>query len=100
MLCLLEKEFPPSFFDPMTHLLVHLVEELHICGLVHSRWMYPLERYMKSLKGFVRNKARPEGGMAEGYALEEALGWGSAQSTCKNLHLHGVESGMSTRSQV
>ena len=35
-LCLLEKEFPPAFFDPMTHLLVHLVEELDICGPVHS----------------------------------------------------------------
>lgn len=74
-LCLLEKEFPPSFFDPMTHLLVHLVEELEICGPVHSRWMYPMERYMKTLKAFVRNKTRPEGGMAEGYALEEALGF-------------------------
>ena len=74
-LCLLEKEFPPSFFDPMTHLLVHLVEELDMCGPVHCRWMYPMERYMKALKGFVRNKARPEGGMAEGYALEEALGF-------------------------
>ena len=74
VLCLLEKEFPPSFFDLMTHLLVHLVEELQICGPLHSRWMYPMEHYMKSLKGFVRNKTRPEGGMAEGYALEEALG--------------------------
>jgi len=35
-LVLLEKEFPPSFFDVMTHLLVHLVEELELCGLVHT----------------------------------------------------------------
>ncbi len=27
-LVLLERKFPPSFFDIMTHLLVHLVEEL------------------------------------------------------------------------
>jgi hypothetical protein len=33
---LLEQQFPPSFFDIMTHLLVHLVEELKICGLVHT----------------------------------------------------------------
>ncbi len=32
---LLKKEFPP-FFDTMTHLLVHLVEELKICALVHT----------------------------------------------------------------
>ncbi len=36
-LCMLEKEFPPSFFDIMSHLLVHLVEEVKICGLVHTR---------------------------------------------------------------
>ena len=35
-LCMLEKEFPPAFFDVMTHLLVHLVEELDICGPVHA----------------------------------------------------------------
>ena len=75
VLCLLEKEFPPSFFDPMTHLLIHLVEELEICGPVHTRWMYPMERYMKFLMGFVRNMARPEGSIAEGYALEEVLGF-------------------------
>ena len=74
-LCLLEKEFRPSFLDPMTYLLVHLVEELDLCGLVHSRWMYPMERYMKALKGFVRNNARPKGRMAEGYAIQEPLGF-------------------------
>ncbi len=59
----------------MTHLLVHLVEELEICGLVHMHWMYPMEFYTKTLKGYVRNKARPEGSMAKGYAIEEALGF-------------------------
>ncbi len=29
-LCILEMHFPPSFFDVMTHLLVHVVEELDI----------------------------------------------------------------------
>jgi hypothetical protein len=74
-LVLLEQGFPPSFFDIMTHLLVHLVEELELCGLVHMRWMYPIERYLKILKGFVWNKARLEGSMVEGYALKEALGF-------------------------
>ncbi len=35
-LVLLEQEFPSSFFDVMTHLLIHLVEELELCGLVHT----------------------------------------------------------------
>ena len=74
VLCLLEREFPPSFFDNMTHLLVHLVEELFLCGPVHNRWMYPLERYMKYMKSYVRNKARPEGCMATGIAMETGLG--------------------------
>lgn len=35
----------------MTHLVNHLIDEIHICGLVHARWMYPIERAMKNLKG-------------------------------------------------
>jgi hypothetical protein len=34
-LCMLEMEMPPSFFDVMTHLVIHLVEEVDVCGLVH-----------------------------------------------------------------
>ena len=74
-LCMLEKEFSPAFFDVMTHLLVHLVEELDICGPVHVRWMYPMERYLKTLKGYVRNRTRLEASMGEGYAIDEALGF-------------------------
>jgi hypothetical protein len=39
---MLEKVFPPTCFDVMTHLVVHLVEELDLCGPVHTRWMYPI----------------------------------------------------------
>jgi hypothetical protein len=49
-LILLEKEFPPSFFDVMTHLLVHLVEKLKLCGPVHMWWMYHVQWYLKTLK--------------------------------------------------
>ncbi|KAL0534262.1 hypothetical protein IC582_028551 [Cucumis melo] len=35
--------------------------------------MYPFERYMKVLKGYVRNRNRPEGSIAEGYIVEEAI---------------------------
>jgi len=72
-LVLLEQEHPPSFFHIMTHLVVHLVEELELCGLIHIRWMYPIEWYLKTLKQFVKNKARPKGSMAKDYASEEAL---------------------------
>ncbi|KAI5350405.1 hypothetical protein L3X38_003296 [Prunus dulcis] len=58
-LCLLEKYFPPSFFDIMVHLVVHLVREVRLCGPVYFRWMYPFERYMKVLKGYVQNLGVP-----------------------------------------
>ncbi len=74
-LCLLEKEFPPLLFNIMTHLMVHLVAKVKLCGLVHTRWMYPMERYMKSLKTYVWNVARPEGSMVEGYTMEETIGF-------------------------
>ena len=39
-LCQLEKYSPPSFFDPMIHLVVHLGREARLCGPVQFRWMY------------------------------------------------------------
>ena len=74
-LCQLEMHFPPAFFDVMTHLLVHLVDELDICGPVHARWMYPMERYLKLLKNHVRTMFRPEASMANGYINDETLGY-------------------------
>nr|XP_027063083.1 uncharacterized protein LOC113689513 [Coffea arabica] len=43
ILCQLERIFPPSFFNVMVHLAVHLVSEAKIGGPVHYRWMYPIE---------------------------------------------------------
>jgi hypothetical protein len=74
-LALVEMHFPPSFFDIMTHLPYHLVQELDLCGPVSTRWMYPVERYMKNLKTYVRNMARPEASMAEGYLKDECIGF-------------------------
>jgi hypothetical protein len=72
-MCMIEKEMPPSFFDIMSHLPYHLVQEVFLCGPVHTRWMYPYERYFKTVKGFVRNHAKPEGSIAQGYQVEQAL---------------------------
>ncbi|XP_062008662.1 uncharacterized protein LOC133725417 [Rosa rugosa] len=72
-LCELEKYFPPSFFDIMIHLTVHLVREVELCGPVCFRWMFPFERYMKVCKGYVRNRRLPEGCIAECYIAEEAV---------------------------
>lgn len=45
-LCKLERIFPPSFFDVMVHLPIHLASEAKVAGPVQYRWMYPIERYV------------------------------------------------------
>jgi len=59
----------------MVHLTIHLAEEVFICGPQYTRWMYPYERYFKGLKGFVKNLVKLEGSVAQGYQVEEALGF-------------------------
>ncbi|KAL5579094.1 hypothetical protein UlMin_011536 [Ulmus minor] len=73
ILCKLERIFPPAFFDIMIHLVLHLPEEAILGGPVHMRWMYPFERYLKRLKDYVRNATKPEGSIAEGYVVDEAM---------------------------
>ncbi|MCO5568232.1 hypothetical protein L7F22_021928 [Adiantum nelumboides] len=73
LLCLMEKELPTSFFDIQVHLLIHLVDEIELAGVVSARWMFWAERFMGALKGYVRQKARPEGFMTEGWMLEECM---------------------------
>ncbi|XP_073133636.1 uncharacterized protein [Henckelia pumila] len=72
ILCKLEKIFPPSFFDCMEHLCVHLPYEARIAGPVQFRWMYPVERFLRRLKSTVRNKARVEGSICNAYLVSEA----------------------------
>ena len=43
-ICKLEKIFPPSFFDSMEHLIIHLADEAILGGPVQYRWMYQYER--------------------------------------------------------
>jgi hypothetical protein len=59
----------------MTHLLLHVVDELDACGPIHNIWMYPMEWMTKVLKGYVCSMVRLEGSMVEGYVLEETLGF-------------------------
>jgi hypothetical protein len=42
-LSMLEIWWPSTFFDLQTHLIIHLVDELETCGLVGSKWCYPIE---------------------------------------------------------
>ncbi|XP_028115026.1 uncharacterized protein LOC114312932 [Camellia sinensis] len=84
-LCHLERIFPPSFFDIMEHLPIHLAEEAKIAGPVQYRWMYFIERYLMTLKSYMRNRSHPEGSIAQGYLVEECM-------TFCSRYLHDVES--------
>ena len=57
----------------MVHLVVHLPGETLLTGQVQYAWMYPIERQLGTFKGYVRNRARPEGSIAEAYIATEAL---------------------------
>ncbi|KAL6189175.1 hypothetical protein ACLB2K_040565 [Fragaria x ananassa] len=68
----------------MVHLAVHLPLEAKLAGPVMYRWMYPIERRLGDQKRYVRNRAHPEGSIAEGYIAEESLMFCS-------LYLHDIE---------
>ncbi|XP_073131634.1 uncharacterized protein [Henckelia pumila] len=90
LLCLLEKYFPPSFFNIMIHLTVHLVREVKLCGPVWYKQMYPFERFMKILKGYVQNHNHPEGCIAKCYIVEEAVEFCSDYMS--SVHTIGIPS--------
>ncbi|GLT24911.1 hypothetical protein SLA2020_000730 [Shorea laevis] len=71
IICKLERIFPPSFFDCMEHLAIHLPFEARIGGPVQFRWMYPIERQMHKLKQTIGNKNHVEASIVEAYILNE-----------------------------
>ncbi|KAM0822511.1 hypothetical protein ACQ4PT_071448 [Festuca glaucescens] len=72
-LSILETIFLPSFFDMMVHLMVHLPLQVRLGGPVKYSNMFPIERFLCTLKGYVRTKSHPEGSIAEGYIFYECL---------------------------
>ncbi len=72
---MLEVWFPLAFFNLMTHLIIHVVDELKICGPISTRWCYSVEKYLLVLKRYFCNNAKPEGCMASRYMYDEALGF-------------------------
>jgi hypothetical protein len=69
----LEMFFPPSFFDVMVHLTVHLVDEIKYCGPMFLHNMYPFEWYMGILKRYCRNRCHPEASILQGYTADEVV---------------------------
>jgi hypothetical protein len=71
ILCKMEKNFPPGFFNPRQHLLILLPYEAKVGGPIQYRWMYHIERALRYLKPMVGNRARVEGSIAEAFILKE-----------------------------
>lgn len=80
----LETIFPPALFDIMVHLVMHLPDEAIRGVHVHLRWMYLIERFLGTLKTYVRNRARLEGSIAKTYVVNDAL-------TFCSMYLSGIE---------
>ena len=73
VVCLVGKTFLRTIVTSQLHLIVHLVDKITLCGTIHTRWMFFLEHFMKTLKDFVRQSIRPERSMAKGWLIQESL---------------------------
>jgi hypothetical protein len=71
LLCKLETIFPPGFFTPMAHLIVHLANEALLGGPVQFRWQFCIEREFKYIRKLTGNKAKIEACIAEATCLRE-----------------------------
>ena len=81
---LMETAFPPTFFDIMSHLPMHLVDELIVLGPAQVRWMYLVERTMMTLKNHVKNRGRLEASIAHRCLLNETMGFATS-------YMHGFD---------
>ena len=82
--CKLENISTYFFFSIMVHLVLHLPYEAKVTCLVNYSWICPIERSLRMLKQYVRNKARHEGSIVEAYIMNES-------STFCSRYLSGIE---------
>ena len=73
LMCEMQKYLPLTFFNAQEHYLIHQVEEIEMCGTIHTRSMWMVERHLNSLKDFVRQREHPKGSMVEGYMVYQYL---------------------------
>jgi hypothetical protein len=53
--------------------MIHLEDQIFVLGPAYMHYMYPYEHHMVVMKGYVRNRAHPEGSMIERYTIEEVI---------------------------
>ena len=79
----------------MVHMLVHIVDDIIHLGPTFLHNMMPFERLNGVIKGFVRNRARPDGSIAKGFLTYECI------SFCQNyLSTENEDVGLPTRKHV
>ncbi|XP_055961007.1 uncharacterized protein LOC126672505 [Mercurialis annua] len=61
IICKLEMIYPPSFFVVMMHLVIHLPREVELGGPVHYRWMYFIERFLRTLENYDSHRGITKG---------------------------------------
>ena len=71
LICKLEIIFPPGFFTPMVHLILHLSYEAVMGGPVQFRWQFCIEREFKHIRTKCGNKNQIEACITEAYIIEE-----------------------------
>ena len=47
LMCEMQKHIPLEIFNAKEHYLIHQVEDIELCRLVHSRSMWMVERHLK-----------------------------------------------------
>jgi hypothetical protein len=53
--------------------MIHLADQIFVLCPMYMHHMYPYKRHMVVMKGYVRNRAHPEGSMEEGYISDEVI---------------------------
>jgi hypothetical protein len=73
IMCQLKMCFSQSFFDMMEHYIIYLVDQIFVLGPMYMHYMYPYKPHMVVMKGYVCNRAHPEGSMIDDYTIDEII---------------------------
>jgi hypothetical protein len=69
----LEMYFPPTFFDIIVHLLIHIMDDIIHLGPAFLHNMIPFERMNGVIKGYICNRSNPDGSIIQGFLTEECI---------------------------
>jgi hypothetical protein len=64
---------PLGFFDIMVHLSVHLLDDISHLRPTFLHKMMRFKRMKGVIKGYVRNRARPDGRITQGFLTKECI---------------------------